>query len=1144
MLASDLLDRLERLGLLDQEIIEALREQLSQSGARVTPEKIAQLLVENGQLTRFQATKLIGELRSDEYPEEAVEEPEAVEELDLLDADSDAGDFAQPVEETGELWADAQPADAAAWAGNDPAAEPMPEDAEATARPRKINKTKKVRDQSKSVWDSFKIYGVAGIVILLTMFGALLYFVLSKGNADELIAHANQAYDQQSYAAAEKEFAGFLASFGQSHPHASTARTRLTMAQLYQIAQYSDPVQAVDASEELLPKIEHEEALESERNNLAALLVDIADNLARAAAAAPETQEKQRLLDELDRQIKITENPMYVTASARQALSSKLMGINESRARVQRDINRNLRLDEAVAQMDAALQEQRTKDAYDIRTELLRDYPELRTHARLNTLVQSASEIQQTLVKTSTQLPAIETSPRGTDSLTNVVLTNRTGEAVPGLSDEVIYVRAHGAVLAFAAADGRLLWRRYVGYGQSHAPLAIDPSGRDGVLLSDADALEVQRGESDTGEIRWRAAIEEPFSQPVTHRDTIYLATDSGRVISLDAETGDANWATQIPQSLQLSPGINDRAGKLYLPGNHSNLYVLDQRNGQCSESFYLGHAAGTVAVAPVALQGGDGGHVFVFENAGADFARMHVLKCDASGGGLQVAQPPFRLVGNVTVDPVLVLGRRLIVLTDRAQVAVFDIEQTAATTEQVSLVAEQVASYDSPTNAQMAVGKNQMWVSGTRIGRYELQVSTGRVARDWVFHEGDAFIGKPQAMEEAIFHARVLRGTSGIRVTAADPKSGRPYWQNDVGVPVAMLKQAPGGKAFHIVTTQAALFELDAEALAQGATSGPIENPGGNGVAMRFEHPVQIDERRAVLLNQATGSQLCVYDPTRSREKLRLITLSLPAGNAVGNGLISGNGFLLPLDSGRIVLMNYQTGGQLGSPFQPPSKPDESVQWSAPVRLPSDPDQVLIADSRKKLYRLRVGEQVRELASVDLEQPLLGATAIVGQSLFAATAGPSADFLVAFDSGSLEVQNKHLLDGRITWGPYAAGSWVLVRTDDGQLRGFTAEGQPSFAVPLPEGKLVAGVTLMGMAAGDAAASAGEEKPASDAVAIVAGQAGWLVSVSLADGQLVGQRHLGQPLSAPPLLVGKRLLVPGSEGIVYITEVPTSVDES
>ena len=60
MLANELIDRLERLGLLDQEIIEALREQLEQGGTRVTPEAVAKLLVDNGQLTHFQATKLIG----------------------------------------------------------------------------------------------------------------------------------------------------------------------------------------------------------------------------------------------------------------------------------------------------------------------------------------------------------------------------------------------------------------------------------------------------------------------------------------------------------------------------------------------------------------------------------------------------------------------------------------------------------------------------------------------------------------------------------------------------------------------------------------------------------------------------------------------------------------------------------------------------------------------------------------------------------------------------------------------------------------------------------------------------------------------------------------------------------------------------
>ncbi len=73
MLAKELIDRLERLGLLDQEIIEALREQLEQGGTRVTPEAVAKLLVDNGQLTHFQASKLIGELRSSQYESDEVE---------------------------------------------------------------------------------------------------------------------------------------------------------------------------------------------------------------------------------------------------------------------------------------------------------------------------------------------------------------------------------------------------------------------------------------------------------------------------------------------------------------------------------------------------------------------------------------------------------------------------------------------------------------------------------------------------------------------------------------------------------------------------------------------------------------------------------------------------------------------------------------------------------------------------------------------------------------------------------------------------------------------------------------------------------------------------------------------------------------
>jgi hypothetical protein len=361
--------------------------------------------------------------------------------------------------------------------------------------------------------------------------------------------------------------------------------------------------------------------------------------------------------------------------------------------------------------------------------------------------------------------------------------------------------------------------------------------------------------------------------------------------------------------------------------------------------------------------------------------------------------------------------------------------------------------------------------------------------------------------------------------VTAADPKSGNPFWQTDVGVPVSMVKPAPGGKSFHVVTAQAALFELDAASLADGATTAPIENPGGNGVAMRFEDPARIDDNRSVMLNQETGSQLSVYDATREREKLRLITLSLPAGKASGSGLVAGNGFFLPLDSGRIVLMNWQTGGQFGSPFQPPSTPTTVVKWSQPVTLPSDPDQVIIADDRKKIYRLRVGEQVRELASADLEEPLLGPSTIIGDTFLATTTGPAADFLVARDAGSLDAKTQRLLDGRVTWGPYAAGDMVLLRTDDGNLRGFNAACEPLFAVLLPDGRLVDGVAMT-----------------ADAT-VVSGRAGWLIAVDPLTGRISGKADLSQPLSGPPLPIGKRLLVPGMEGVVYITELSEVVDE-
>ena len=507
-----------------------------------------------------------------------------------------------------------------------------------------------------------------------------------------------------------------------------------------------------------------------------------------------------------------------------------------------------------------------------------------------------------------------------------------------------------------------------------------------------------------------------------------------------------------------------------------------------------------------------------MIENAGADYANVHVLRSDDATGQLTVAQPAFRLIGNVRIDPI-VQGRRLIVLTDRGQGVVYDIEPTAER-EKVTEAATLPAFYDVPTSTQMAVGGTQMWITGSRIGRFELQINTGNIVRSWTLHDADTFIGQPLAEEDTLVHARILRGTSAIRVTAANAKSGEEIWHTDVGVPIAMLRQAPAGKGVHVVTSQAALYQLDRQALTSGSTTGPIENPGDRIVAKSFENPIDIDQTRAVMLNKVDGKSMVLYDPNRERELLQAVTMSLSAGRPSGGALAVAGGILVPLDIGRIELIDFRTGASKATPFQPEADPTEKVAWTNPVSLPDDADQVIVANDRKKIYRIRVAEQIRELASKDLEFVLLGPAAGVGGTWFSATSGPSADFLVGIEMSSLEEKFKSLLAGRIVWGPVAAGGLCLIQTDDTLLRAFSADGSQVFSVELPPGQPIGQPVL------------------ADGSIVLAGQTGWLVWIDASGGQIVGQVDLAQPISASPFPVGKSLLVPGQEGVIYIIQVP------
>ncbi len=1102
MLANELIDRLERLGLLDPEIIEALRQQLAEGGTRVTPEAVAKLLVDNGQLTHFQATKLIGELRSGQY-QESGDPASGLDELGFAEGES---------AEVVEVVDAAEPTPVVEFAGDPVSVAPAPEAIDVEPPAVRAVPARRIPEPRQTVWDSFKVYGYLGIIAFLLLVGGGLAWVLTREGADEVIGNANRLYDQQNYEAAQLAYQAFADDYPDSQ-HASMAKVRVVMTELYKAAAFKqEPWRAVDLAKQKLPLIANEQGMNEDRGNLAQLLVDIAANLASSAGRADETIKKQELLAKLDQHRELMDNPMYMTAKLRTNLANQIHTVNEARDRVQRDINRNIRLDETEAEMRSLLDGKQTQQAYAVRKDLLRDFPDLHDHPRLVTLVQRASEIQQTLVGPSTSLPTVSTEARPSESLSTIVLTTLQGSSAADLRGETLYLRAGGSILAFDGETGKLKWRKFVGYANDLPPVRL--TGEDGVLLSDSSSLEVIRCGSQDGSIQWRASIEESFCLPVSVDQDVFVAVESGRLISLDAVSGEAKWATQFPQPLETGPGVDRRAQRAYIPGDHSNLYLINTADGSCLESFYIGHQQGTIAVPPIPLLG----HLFVIENAGSDYANVHVLRVSESGGQLKVAQPPFRLTGNVRINPII-QGRRLIVLTDRGQGVVYDIEPTAER-EQVAEAATLPAFYDEPTSTQMAVAGTQMWITGTRIGRFELQINTGNIVRNWTLHDADTFIGQPFAKDDTLVHARMLRGTSAIRVTAANAKSGTEIWHTDVGVPIAMLRQAPDGKGVHVVTTQAALYQLDRQALVSGSTTGPIENPGDRIVAKSFENPIDIDDSRAVMLNKVDGKSMIVYDPNREREQLRAVTMSLSSGLPTGRALAVAGGILIPLDIGRVELIDFRTGAAKATPFQPEVDPTEKVVWTNPVSLPDDAGQVILANDSKKIYRVRVAEQIRELASKDLEHDLFGPAAGVAGSWFSAASGPSADLLVGFEMASLDEKFKTLLDGRIVWGPVAADGLCLIQTDDKNLRAYTAEGKQVFAVPLPAGQPVG-------------------RPVSSNGSIVlAGKTGWLAWLDPSSGELVGQADLGQPISASPFPIGSSLLVPGQEGVIYIVKIP------
>ncbi len=972
---------------------------------------------------------------------------------------------------------------------------------------------------SGSPWDSTLMYAGGGGLVLLLIAGVVLWYTLTRGTAAELLQAADEAYRSGSYSQAIPNYERFLAGYPDD-PNVSLARVRIGTARIRQVLEGSkDKQPALKAVEEVLPTLENEAAFDEARAELASILPEIAEGFSQPAKTEADMKKAQELVDLAEQAMKLVNNPTYIPTSLRKPVETRIENVIEDIELAKRNINQSKRLAEAVAEIGKSVQAGQTAAAYEVRRRLLAEYPGLDQNAQLLAAVLAISQRERGLVKAVEEPLAAAREEHPAAAEFRVALASRQGAGKPGNDQQMVCFLARGALYGLQAATGRLKWRRSVGYDTlaNPQPLARQP-GAD-LIAVDSRLQELLRLKGDTGQLVWRTPLAEPFAEPVIKGAQILVSTRGGRVVAVDAETGNAAGQVKIPQALQVSPGVSDK-GHLYQVGEHSNLYVLDEVTLECKEVYYLGHKAGTVAAPPVMALG----HLFLVENSGADSSDLHVLATDANGLTLKPAIKPIRLQGRVQV-PLILAASRVLVATDLGAIRVFEVNTANAKNPVADIVEAVVASYKTAVTGYPVFDSGRLWVGDERFTKYDVQTSRNRLVRQWIKDERDVFVAPPQVIGDTVYHLRRRKDSPAYTAAAIAGEDGKVQWEVDLAVPAALLTVDMERKQVHSISTQAELFEVTPEVFQAGVVDQAAAAAGSAARGKPFTEVQTMDQGRWALASPREPAHVVVYDPQAATPDARLrdVVLKAAATAQVAATPVFGlGGLIAPLENGQVLLVDPATGDNKLLPFQPTVEAGSKVGWQRAAVVGAEQREFVIADNRRKLFRVGVKDQpephLAELSQVQLEVDITSPLAAVGDTVYGVVRGANSDTVLSFGAADLAAGKEWPVEGRIVWGPETLNDLVLVATDRQTLLAFEAGQKQRWTSPLSYGALV-----------------GRPLPVAGNL-LLASLSGTVWMISAQDGKELTKADVGEPLGAGPVAFanGSRLLVSAADGTLLV----------
>jgi len=909
---------------------------------------------------------------------------------------------------------------------------------------KRLKKKKPLKRANK--WDSPLILLGGGGLALLLLCGLTVWWLLIRESGDQKLKMARAALDSGGFSQAIERFEDFLAS-APRHPERSLARVQLAMARVRQPTEVQDFPAALEIAQNELDAIEDEKDFSEAQGELASLLPQIAMGLATQAEKAVAAASDPAPSIELSRKaLAMCSNVAYVPKTLRD--ETKLTEVEELLQRVERGQRTQVALNKTLKVMEQSVAGADAIAAYAAYRQLVRQHPDLASDAGLVEMLKKATTAEQAAIRFVDDKKAAATTERPTPWLATLAVANRrlkpTAAPGGGAGKGTACVRVDGAVYGLDVATGRLLWRRYVGHASAAWPIPIG----NNVLIVDADRKELLRLDTATGRLVWRQEIGEPFAEPLIVGERAFIAGDSGKLHVVDLKSGEAIGYLQFAQPLRVTPADDRKLNRLYLPGDHSSLYVVSLTDLKCLEVYYLGHAEGSIRVSPAVVLD----KLAVLENDGVETSRFRLLSISKDGSiGAQVRDR--RLTGLPTSSP-FVTGRRLIVLTDRGQVEVYEIGAGDGDGA-LTLIATRAAAGSNRVVRHAALTDRHIWIGDTQLAKYSILPTGNRLPVETIENNftGATFDHPLALFGETLIHVRRPKGRGGYAVAATNTAQGRTIWETDLAMPPAgppVVDEST--KSLAVASSEGSVFRFDEAAIRSRVQDTPVVAEAVPADLPPFTMAVDLGQGRAAF-GAPGADRILLYNPTLKNGSAQWIKLPSPLACAITP---LGEGFIAPLQVGQVFLLNSGDGAQRAVPFQPLLQPNSTWDYRPAAVVGADARRFVIADGRDKIYLVALENQPQSHLKLMSEvnaggEPIESSMVVLGDSAFA-IAGSSQ--LVRFRLPSLELEGEAVLPAPVVWGPHQVADVLLLATANGELLAISADGDVMWKSAVEHGDL------------------------------------------------------------------------------------------